>query len=112
MGIGDIFKYQKTLDATSSQTNCIHPIKKYIWKFGDGSPELTTDQPKINHYYSNRGKYDVTLTIEAACPQSPPNTKTATKTAIVTVGDMTILKFFKRHKGTIIFAIEMAIKHL
>ena len=100
--------YQKTFDASGSQSNCIHPIKKYIWSFGDESSE-ETDQPKINHSYSNKGVYSVTLTIETACPCSPPNTATATKTASVGWGDIIILKYINKHKKTIFFSIKMAV---
>ena len=99
--------YQKTFDASGSQSNCIHPIKKYTWNFGDGSSE-ETDQPKINHLYSNKGVYNVTLTIETACHCPSPNTATATKTASVGgLGDIRILKYINKHKKTIFFSIKI-----
>ena len=99
--------YQKTFDASGSQSNCRHPIKKYTWNFGDGSSELVTNQPKINHLYSNKGVYNVTLTIETACHCPSPNTATATKTASVGWADILILKYINKHKRTIFLSAKI-----
>lgn len=100
--------YQKTFDASGSQSNCIHPITKYIWNFGDGYSEETY-QPKINHPYSNKGVYNITLTIETACNCAPPNIATATKTASVGWGDIRILKYINKHKKTILFSGKIGV---
>jgi gliding motility-associated-like protein len=35
--------------------------KKYIWSFSDGSPDVTTDSPKVSHTFNNIGIYRVRL---------------------------------------------------
>lgn len=100
--MSNIFGYQKTFDASGCDTNCSHTIGKYIWNFGDGSPPETTNQKKITHYFSKREKYNVTLTVEATCPQLPPNTATSLQTVSVGLGDLTVIKFIWKNKGTII----------
>ncbi|MBU3966935.1 MAG: PKD domain-containing protein [Euryarchaeota archaeon] len=104
--MSNIFGYQKTFDASGCQTNCPHTIGKYIWNFGDGSPPETTNQKKITHYFSKRGKYNVTLTVEATCPQFPPNTATSPpQTASVGLGDLTVIKFIWKNKRTIMYYV-------
>lgn len=35
--------------------------KKYVWSFGDGSPDLSTTMPNTSHTYNNIGDYHVRL---------------------------------------------------
>ncbi len=52
---------------TSSGEN---PIKTWVWNYGDGSPPDSTVNP--DHTFSDRGEYDITLTVEDTfnCKQS------------------------------------------
>jgi len=48
-----------TLDATASTGT----IDSYVWSFGDGSEE-TTSEPTVEHTYEERGTYTVELAVE------------------------------------------------
>ncbi len=43
-------------------TDTIARGKKYIWNFGDGSPEVETTEPSISHTFNEVGSYQVRLT--------------------------------------------------
>ncbi len=111
MNFSNIFRYRFICDASGCHTNCPHSIGKYIWNFGDGS-SVETELPKITHYFMNRGHYNVTLTIVATCPRTPPNTASVTKTVSVGLSDMALIKPILKNKEKIIeFVIRMAIQH-
>ncbi len=39
----------------------------YAWNFGDGSPDVTTSRPEINHFYSVAGTYQAWVKITNYC---------------------------------------------
>ena len=48
----------------SSTTDGTHPIKDWIWNYGDGSPiDTITTGPPFSHMYSKQGIYTVSLTV-------------------------------------------------
>ncbi len=97
--LSNLFKYQKTVDFRESHTNCEHPIKQYIFKPGDGSPEIITTQPKFDYFYLKPGLYYVTGTVVGACPCH--NAQTITKPVLVNDDDLAV----KKHYGKDIWSI-------
>ena len=55
------------LDASSSSDD--FGIATYRWDFGDGTPEIETTEPAIDHRYLADGEYTVTLTVVDAGQQ-------------------------------------------
>ena len=49
-----------TFDASDSTAQA--DIEEYVWEFGDGTTETTTD-PVVTHEYDSSGTYDVELTV-------------------------------------------------
>ena len=45
-------------------------ISKYIWSFGDGTPDKTTTAPTVTHTYASAGKFTAKLTVEDS--KTPP----------------------------------------
>lgn len=50
-------------------------IQRYVYNFGDGSPEMITDKTVVEHTYSQDGTYATTLTVQVRVGNE---TKTAT----------------------------------
>eukprot|EP01084_Bolivina_argentea_P315398 546417_1 len=50
-------------DASKSH-DCDHqPVVNYVWNFGDGTPEVTTTKPFVDHPYKKAQVYPVTVTV-------------------------------------------------
>ncbi len=74
-----------SFDASQSQLPSILPNDqwvKYVWDFGDGTPQQTTTIPTTSHTYKQVGKYTVTL--QAYDEQDAAGTTTVT----ITVGNV------------------------
>ncbi|HVM88599.1 MAG TPA: PKD domain-containing protein [Puia sp.] len=54
--ISEVFTDKSTSDG-------IHPIKQWIWDFGDGSGPQTYTSPPFSHNYTKQGIYSVKLTV-------------------------------------------------
>ena len=52
-----------SFDASKSKDAKGQPCTKFVWDFGDGSPQKTTNGPYIKHPYQNTGTYPVTVTV-------------------------------------------------
>ena len=52
------FDASKSHDAEHKQ--CV----EFVWDFGDGSPQKTTDVPRTKHSYQRTGTYPVTVTVK------------------------------------------------
>jgi len=55
-----------SLDASGSSAPALqggNSIARYIWIFGDGTPPLTTNSPRITKTYTRAGVYTVTLEV-------------------------------------------------
>ncbi len=50
-----------SFDASAS-TVAFGTIVKYVWNFGDGTPNVTTSTPTTSHVYANVGTYSATVT--------------------------------------------------
>lgn len=47
----------------SGSVSAVGTIEKYVWNFGDGSPEETTTTPTVSHTYTAPGTYTVELIV-------------------------------------------------
>eukprot|EP01083_Nonionella_stella_P001035 2995_1 len=52
-----------TFDASRSIDCDGDPCKQFVFDFGDGSPEVTSPDPVVNHAYKEPGVYPVTVTV-------------------------------------------------
>ena len=50
-------------DASQSHDFQGNPCKKFEWDFGDGSPNQTTNGPKVIHKFPRNGHYPTTVTV-------------------------------------------------
>jgi len=50
-------------DASKSHDQFKKPCVQFVWDFGDGSPNVTTDKPFTDHPYENPGTYPVKVTV-------------------------------------------------
>ena len=50
-------------DASKSHDCDNQPVKKYVWDFGDGSPQVTTTGPYTTHPYKKAQVYPVTVVV-------------------------------------------------
>lgn len=66
MNIFNLFKYEKTFDASENIKKFEHKILKYIWFFPDGKV-IESDEPIIKHYFSKKGSFYVSLGIILEC---------------------------------------------
>jgi gliding motility-associated-like protein len=91
------------LGVTNDTTGCV-PLtvdfrdtiglgKKYIWNFGDGSPEETTTTPNLSHTFAAVGDYRVSLT---SIDSSKCNISDVAFTTIRVRSDKAILDFVPR----------------
>lgn len=62
-----------TFDA-QAQTQQGDPIAKYIWDFGDQTPQQTTTSGQVSHHYAKTGNYQVQ--VQAIDSQNVPGTAT------------------------------------
>lgn len=62
-------------NASSSEANG-SPITKYIWSFGDGSPEVTATTPTQGHVFATAGSYTISLKVVNGIGTSAPATHT------------------------------------
>ncbi|HEU5198166.1 MAG TPA: PKD domain-containing protein [Ktedonobacterales bacterium] len=62
-----------TFDA-QVQTQQGDPIAKYIWDFGDQTPQQTTTSGQVSHHYAKTGRYQVQ--VQAIDSQNVPGTAT------------------------------------
>lgn len=60
----------------SASSSPIGDIVSYQWDFGDGSPTVTTTNPKISHTYTKGGVYTATLTVTNTAGTSTKQTFT------------------------------------
>lgn len=104
-----------TVDATS---NIPARFVRYRWDFGDGSPILTTEQPKVVHAYEQPGSYPLRVEVtdswghstlaEAVAGDVPPP-PAATEAAAVTFPETgqtlqgRFLTFWRQHGGLSVF---------
>jgi len=66
------------------------PITRYIWNFGDGTPEINITNPKTNHIYNSAGLYNVTLKITDAIGESDNATQQLNVVVVPIVDDIAI----------------------
>src|SRR5205823_1199961 len=86
-----------SFDASASSDPDGDPITKYVWSFGDGSTE-TTSNPTNTHVYGAAGSFAVSLTVQDA--QS--NSSAAVKHTIKIVADKPTARFTaQRSKPTV-----------
>jgi len=55
-------------------------IVKYIWSFGDGSPQVTTSSPTVTHRFNRAGTF--TVVVEAIDQEGAPGTASKTITVV------------------------------
>lgn len=68
-----------TFDASQSHAPDILPndqLVKYVWDFGDGTPQQTTTSPTTSHTYKQKGTF--TMTLQAYDEQDAAGTTTVT----------------------------------
>ncbi len=73
-----------------STTDGIHPIKKWIWYYGDGSADSSAGPP-FQHTFTTAGIYDVKLTIEDTYGCIDSNGRTAADTVSHPVASFLLL---------------------
>eukprot|EP01083_Nonionella_stella_P291593 992108_1 len=56
-------KEKVLLDASESQDYTGDPPVEYNWNFGDGTPVVKTNKPKVEHAYDKPGTYPVKCTV-------------------------------------------------
>lgn len=96
----NLFKYVKTIDFTTSHTNCEHSIECYMTratKHGYVSSLIKRKNPRFNIPFPEPGLYSVTGTVVAACPNPHPNTHTIAQQVEVTDDDLVIRRFLKEY---------------
>jgi len=53
-----------SFDASKSKDMYGKPCASFVWDFGDGTPQQTTQQPTTKHAYKQIGHYPVTVTVK------------------------------------------------
>eukprot|EP01084_Bolivina_argentea_P067196 122429_1 len=56
-------KQMVTFDANKSHDMDKDPLKTFVWDFGDGTPEKTTNTPVTKHVYNKPGVYPVNVQV-------------------------------------------------
>jgi hypothetical protein len=55
-------------------------IVKYVWNFGDSTPQATTSTPRVTHRFNHAGAF--TITVEAIDQEGAPGTASKTITVV------------------------------